>query len=572
MRYVLPLLIFAVLACQPPKPEAKQADSPALPFRPHILWLVAEDLSPIIPPFGDSTVQTPNLSRLAAEGVRYPNLFSVSGVCAPSRAGIATGMYPISIGAHNMRTQYSKAYFEQLGLGVDAYDAVPPPAVRMMSQILREQGYYATNNDKTDYQMRPSPMAWDESGQHAHWRDRASGQNFFSIFNFGITHESQVFGPSGKKNLRYRAGFPDRSRNPGWGEKIDSSEWKLHVPADLEVPVPPYLVDNEPTRNDVRRAYSNIVQMDQQVGYILDQLEQDGLLDSTIIVWYTDHGGPLPRQKRLMYDSGLRVPMIIRFPGAYRAGEMDSTLVSFIDLAPTMFSLAGIQPPDYLQGQAFLGEYQAAQPRQFIHGAADRLDTEYDRIRAVRDNRYKYLRNFNPERGYYLEVKYREQMVAMQELLKGREAGTLTPEQAQWFRESKPEEEVFDTQADPHELRNLADDPAYAAKLAKLRAECERWLNAVGDKGEIPEPDLIRQMWGGTTAPLTTAPAVTLDNNKLSLSNRTEGASMGYQIGAQTGRWTPYTGPVEVDPAQSIRVIAHRLGYTPSEVVHLGGR
>ena len=545
-----------------------QDDPPPSKELPNIIWLVAEDLSPIIPPFGDSTVQTPNLSRLAAEGVRYTNFYSVAGVCAPSRAGIATGMYPSSIGAHNMRTGTS-GHLKTLGLPF--YETVPPSEVKMMSQLLREEGYYCTNNNKNDYQFTAPVTAWDENSNYAHWRNRPEGQPFFAVFNFAITHESQVFGPYRKTNQRFHENFPDRNAQHQWNDSVDSSDWYWNIPEDLEVPIPPYLADTEGTRNDVRRVYSNIVEMDKQVGVILDQLEADGLLDNTIIFWYTDHGGPLPRQKRLLYDSGLKVPLIIRFPDQKRAGEVDDQLLSFIDLAPTVFSLAGIEPPEHLQGQAFLGAYQSKSERNYIHAAADRLDTEYDMIRAVRDKQFKYLHNFKPDRAYYLEVKYRERMVAMQELLRLRDEGKLNEYQMQWFRSDKPEEELFDTWKDPHELHNLADDPAYAEKLTELRKECYRWMASINDKGFIPEKELIYQMWQGQEKPQTAKPECEkLRNGRMRVTCTTPGANIGYQLlekGEEKTSWKVYTEPFFVPVDTPFKVVAHRLGYLPSEVV-----
>jgi arylsulfatase A-like enzyme len=458
-------------------------------------------------------------------------------------------------------------------LGLQIYEVVPPPEVKMMSEYLRAAGYYCTNNDKTDYQFVPTATAWDESSAVAHWQNRKPGQPFFAIFNLNVTHESQVFWPTGMKNLRFRAPFPpdpDNGEPAAWKGRLDSSEWKLLVDEDLDVPVPPYLIDNEPTRHDMRRVYSNIIQMDQQVGFLLDQLEAAGELDNTIVFWYTDHGGPLPRQKRLLYDSGIQVPMIIRFPDKAGAGTVDDQLISFIDLAPTVLSLAELTPPKYFQGQAFLGPHTAKAPRDYIHAAADRFDTEYDMIRAVRDKRYKYLRNFQPEKGYYLPVAYRENMVAMQELLRARDAGTLNEYQDQWFRERKPEEELFDTQYDPHELHNLAGDPTYADQLRELRQECERWMKAIDDKGHIPEGELLESFWPNREQPITSIPFVALVDEKINLSCSTPGASIGYQLiqeGETPTSWTVYTEPFLLPEGTTLRVIADRIGYRKSEVV-----
>ncbi len=546
MRQKIPLLFLALIGCLilPGCSDlAEEEVGPELPERPNILWLVAEDLSPIIPPFGDGTVETPNLSRLADEGVRYSNVFSTSGVCAPSRAAIATGMYQNAIGAHHMRTTNITGYGPN---GLPSYEAVPPPEVRMYSEYFRKAGYYTSNNAKEDYQFRKSVVAWDDSSTDAHWRNREPGQPFFSVFNFGITHESQIW---------------RQAENP------------LLVDEDLEVPIPPYLPDTEIAKRDIRQVYSNIVAMDQQVGEILQQLEDDGLLDSTIIFWYTDHGGPLPRQKRLLYDSGMHLPLIIRFPDGWRAGETDDQLISFVDFKSTAMSLAGIEPPDYVNGRAFLGEFESPEAREYVHGAADRFDTEYDTIRAVRDKRFKYLRNFQTDKGYYLPLSYREQMPIMQELLRLRDEDELTDVQAQWFRESKAEEELFDTSVDPYELNNLAMNPAYEDKLVEMRNELESWMTAIDDQGLMNEADLIESMWPAMIQPVTSPPVITHNNNQVTLTSDTRGASIGYQLlgsGESPGEnWQLYSSPIQLDEGLQIHAIAHRLGFVPSEITSI---
>lgn len=548
------------VACQSPRDSDIEEFSPLDPtleldFRPNILWLVAEDLGPYIPAFGDSTIETPNLDRLAHEGVRYTNVFSPSGVCSPSRAALATGMYPTRIGAHNMQIGNIPAQFRSnpqimafiqkyMPEGLDPYEVVPPPEVKLHAEYLRREGYYTTNNWKEDYQFAAPVTAWDESSQTAHWRNRPEGAPFFSIFNFMVTHESQIW------------------------EKANDSLW---VESDLEVPIPPYLPDTDVVRTDIRRMYSNIKEMDDQVGHLLHQLEEDGLLENTIVVWYTDHGGSLPRQKRLLYDSGLRVPMMIRFPGGQDAGKTDDRLISFIDFKPTLLSISGIEPPAYVDGQAFLGRYKAQESRRYIHAAADRFDEHRDRIRAVRDDRFKYLRNLNTDQGYYLPLSFREQMPTMQELLRLRDAGLLDEAQSQWFRTEKPQEELFDTEADPHELHNLAGDPAYADILAELRAECDRWMAATGDKGAILETELVSQMWPGRVQPVTSPPTIEQEGNTLTLHAETPGASLAYQIhndgDAPGNQWAVYTEPLTIAEGQTLSAIAIRLGYQQSEVV-----
>jgi len=544
-----------------------------LKFKPNIVWIVAEDLSPILPAYGDSAVRTSNIDRLAREGVVYTNVFSPSGVCAPSRCAIATGMYPSSIGGHNMRVQYVKSHMDQIGLIL--YEIVPPPEVKMMSQVLRENGYFCSNNDKQDYQFTPPVTAWDETSLKAHWRHRKEGQPFFSIFNIGVTHEGHVTRPYRKQLMRYHdPEFPESIGNPAnFGELITEKEWTLNIPEDLDVPVPPYLPSTDVALKDVRRVYSNIIELDRQIGIILSQLEEDQLLDSTIVFFYSDHGGPLPRQKRLIYDSGIKVPMVIRYPGQTGAGYFDDQLISFIDLAPTLFSIAGIKIPDYVQGKAFSGIYRSRNERKYIHAAADRLDAQVDMIRAVRDERYKYLLNFYPDRPYYLPIKYREQMTIMQELLRLNEIDSLNSYQSQWFRENKVKEELFDTWEDPYELHNIANDPEYANKLDELRIECSRWMESINDMGKIPEMEILENFWPGREQPVTAAPAYEVIDGELILRSETEGANIGYKVYGYNGsvpeKWEVYIEPMVIRADTRIEAVAHRLGYGPSESIKI---
>ena len=529
----------------------------------NILWLVAEDLSPFyLNAYGDPRAHTPNLDRLAKEGVVYTNNFSVSGVCSPSRATLATGLYPNSFGAQNMRTLNQQPAAREAGI-ID-YQAVPPPEVKMVSEIMRENGYYTTNNAKEDYQFFKSELAWDESSIYAHWRNRPDKKiPFFSIFNFGVCHESGMW--NSRKNF-FDTGdeFPPSRNEKQWWVKYNGTNQKILVPEDLKVKIPPYLPQNKIGENAMKRMYTNIIRMDKGVGRILDQLEEDGLLEKTIIVWYSDHGGPLPRQKRLLYDSGLRVPLIIRYPNKVRAGERDDRLISFVDFAPTLLSMVGFEPPTYMQGQAFEGNFKAKSSRTFIHGHADRFDESVDMIRAVRDKRFKYLKNFNPEKPYYLPLAYRENMEVMQELLRMRDKGELDENQSLWFRETKQVEELFDTENDPHELKNISSDPAYASILNKLRAECERWMGEIDDKGFINEIDLISDFYPNGKAQLTAPPSIEFNNGEVSVSCETPGARIGYRFTSEKAPylgWNHYSTPLIEREGDTLEIITHRLGF-----------
>ena len=537
--------------------------------RPNILWLVTEDMGPYIPPFGDMTVATPNLTRLASEGVIYSNLYSTSGVCSPSRAAIATGMYPTSIGANHMRVN---SYMKETGL--PAYEAVPPSDLKMISELLRAQGYYCTNNYKEDYQFNPPVTAWDESSPYAHWRNREKNQPFYAVFNFTDTHESGLFEPYGFRNIEtrhYHAGDTTYTWKSG---NMTEKETPIHLPKDTKFNIPPYLPDTETVRRDMWKKYNNIAEMDKQLGAVLKQLEEDGLLENTIIFFYGDHGGPMPRQKRLIYDSGLNTPMIIRFPKKINAGKKDNQLISFIDFAPTLLSLIGQEPKDYMQGQAFLGNDQVKKQRKYIHAAADRFDESTDAIRAVRDERFKYIRNYFPEKAYYLPVSYREQIPTMKEMLRLRDEGKLNEIQQQWFRTSKPVEELFDCQADPHELNNLAQNPKYTSKLNELRGEMDRWLNEIKDEPKLPERELINKIWNGSpNQPVTATPVASYTNGKAVLNCETPGASIGYKIKNKNGTWPKswsiYQNPITVTKETQLSVVAHRIGFKSSKPIEI---
>ncbi|CCH52948.1 N-sulphoglucosamine sulphohydrolase [Fibrisoma limi BUZ 3] len=522
-------------------PERRDAGSaPTVP--PNILWISCEDMSPRLGCYGDTTIPTPNIDRLAREGIRFTNAFCTAGVCAPSRNAIITGMYQTSTGGHNMRTQYD-TYPAKTGLPKE-YSVVMAPEVKAFPEFLRAAGYYATNNVKTDYQFEAPPTVWDEVSNKAYWKNRPDNRPFFAVFNNTVTHESQVWQ---RKDLPLRA---DPAR----------------------IKVPPYYPDTKTVRQDMARFYSNIRDMDDWVGDILKQLETDGLLDKTIIFFWSDHGDGLPFVKREIYDRGLRVPLIVRFADGRFAGTTRDELISMIDLAPTVLTLAGLTPPTYMQGRAFLdpqtGRRPATgQPRRYVFGARDRLDSEYDRVRTVHDGRYQYVRNFFPDRPLYMDIAFRKQQPMMAELLQLRDAGKLNPTQMLWFRPNKPAEELYDLTTDPYELTNLAEKPAYAGHLKRLRKEMDKWLTETNDLGKIPEKELVQQMWqGADKPPVTAAPQATRSGDKVALSCSTPGASIAYRIG-DSKSWQVYTKPIDIPRQQYMTAVAMRIGYTRSPEV-----
>jgi uncharacterized sulfatase len=428
--------------------------------RPNILWISCEDTGPQIGCYGDKYALTPNIDRLASEGVRYAHAHTVAGVCAPSRSGIITGMYPSSLGSQYMRCKITL-----------------PDQVKCFPEYLRAAGYYCTNNVKTDYNFDVPPNAWDEVSRRAHWKNRPADKPFFAVFNFETTHESRV-------RLR--------------GSEYDKVTDRLS-PAERRDPakavMPPYYPDTPEARKDWVQYYELITTMDKQAGDLLKELEGAGLLEDTIVFFWGDHGVGLPRAKRWLYQSSTHVPLVIRIPEKYRTkgqgqpGSVDEQLVSFIDLAPTMLNLAGVQLPPHLQGRAFLGPNLSA-PRQYVYGARDRMDETYDGQRMVGDRRYRYLRNFHPHLPYAQYLSYMEQGNVMKELRRLAREGR-TPEAARLFMgETKPVEELYDIQHDKYELRNLADSPQHKAVLERMRRAQEDWSVETRDVGLIPEPEV----------------------------------------------------------------------------------
>jgi N-sulfoglucosamine sulfohydrolase len=311
--------------------------------QPNILWITCEDMSPRIGCYGDPIARTPNIDKLAEQGIRFTQAHSVSGVCAPSRAALITGMYPTSFGAQHMRTLSRTASIDQITdpelLAIPVYEAVPLPEARTYAELFRQAGYYTTNNVKTDYQFQNPITAWDESSNQAHWRNRQhKDQPFFSVFNIMETHESRVW--------------------------MNASKPLLVDPEEIELP--PYYPDSPVIRNDMAIHYSNIMRMDSIVGTILHQLEEDGLKGNTIVFFYSDHGDGLPRMKRWTYDSGIHVPLIVKFPDNRDAGSVSDELVSFVDFPATALSLAGLEIPDYMHGQTFPGRKEGFSPRIHI--------------------------------------------------------------------------------------------------------------------------------------------------------------------------------------------------------------
>ena len=427
------------------------------PSPPNILWIVSEDNSPLLGCYGDEFATTPSIDRLATEGVLYENAFATAPVCAPSRSTLITGVYPPSMGTQHMRSS----------------NAIPE-FIKFFPRYLREAGYYCTNNVKKDYNTVDQEEAWDESSDTATYRNRPEGKPFFAVFNFTTSHESSIHEP------------------------IDRL---MHDPE--KVPIPSYHPRTPEMKHDWAQYYDKVTMMDAQVGKVLQELEEQGLADNTIVFYYSDHGGVLGRSKRYMYESGLHIPLVVRFPKKYQAltsgkpNTRTDRLVTFVDFAPTVLSLAGIPVPEYMQGQAFLGE-QSPSPRDYAYSFRGRMDEVYDMSRSVRDKQFRYTRNYMPHRIYGQYLEYLWRAPSMRSWEAAYQAGELNEVQLA-FWERKPPEELYDVTQDPDNVHNLANDPQYQKELQRLQAANGEWVRDIHDSGFLPEAEMIARAEKGNT-------------------------------------------------------------------------
>ncbi len=426
--------------------------------------------------------------------------------------------------------------------------------MKAFPELLRAGGYYTTNNGKTDYQFGDPFTVWDANAPDADWRGRAEGQPFFAMFNILLTHESYIWPTDRKTDNPLLAAVTQRNRN-------DLAN-KVRVTDPADVIVPPYLPDTPTVREDIATHYDNIAFAERQVADILARLEEDGLLGETIIIVTSDHGDGFPRMKRTVYDSGIKVPMMIRYPDGAMAGTSDDRLVSFVDLAPTILAMADLATPEFVQG----GNFTTGQARDFIFAAADRHDAAPGRTKAVRDARFKYIRNYNPELAVLRPLAFRDALPTMQEIWRLARAGELTDDQRRLVESPRGAEELYDLLADPDEVRNLAGNPAYADTKQRLSAALDQWIERTGDLSAMPEPEMIAAMWPGMVQPVTAAPEFSSNDGRVSISSATLGAGIAFSLdGSDPAAGQIYTGPVSVAAGQVLKAKAVRYGYAASE-------
>jgi len=423
--------------------------------KPNIVWLDAEDLSPDLGCYGNPYVKTPNLDRLAREGALFTNAFVTAPVCSPSRSAIATGMYQTTIGAHHHRSHRNDGY-------------KLPDGIKLFTHYLREAGYFTCNGTalhpdrrgKLDYNF---DMPFEKAFDGTDWSQRKPGQPFFAEIHFNETHRE----------------FTPDPENPIDPDKIE---------------IPPYYPDHPITRLDWSLYLEMVQVLDKKVGKVLQRLEDEGLAENTVVFFTGDHGRPMVRGKQWLYDSGIHIPLIVRWPGKIKPGTVRNDLVSSIDLVPTWLKIAGIELPSYLQGRDLFSPHTSE--RKYIFAARDRCDETDDRIRCVRSKRFKYIRNFYPEKPYLQFNAYKHRQYPVLTLMKVlHKQGKLDDIQERLMAPHRPVEELYDLQNDPYEIHNLAKDPAYQDVLKEMRQALDHWICETGDKGQIPEDPDVATYW-----------------------------------------------------------------------------
>ena len=428
---------------------------------PNILWLVSEDNSPFFGCYGDDFAVTPNFDKMASEGILYTDAFANAPVCAPARSTIITGCYASSMGTLGMRSQYPI-----------------PEFIKFLPEYLKKKGYYCTNCSKEDYNTVKKNKGWDESSRTATYKNCPDSVPFFHVQNIGVSHESCL--------------------HPA---KRIAVENLIHDPAKINLP--PYHPDIPEMRIDWARYYDVITLLDTQIGQFLQQLEDDGLAENTIVFYYGDHGGVLGRSKRYIYESGTRVPLIIRFPDKYKylapskAGSSEDRIVSFVDLLPTMLSLVGIEIPEYIQGNAFLGEQKTDDP-EYVFLFRERMDERIDMVRVVRDEQYRYIRNYMPYRPALQKLDYLWKAESMMAWEKAWKDGKCNEVQSRFFL-PKPSEELYNVKEDPWEVNNLIDNPDYQKIKERMSNSLDQYLVEYHDAGFIPEGERSRKTEGTTS-------------------------------------------------------------------------
>ena len=441
--------------------------------KPNILWIVGENLKLDLGCYGAKNVKTPNLDKLAAEGERYTKVFSTSPVCAPSRSAFFVGMYQTTTDTHNMRSHREDDY--RL-----------PEGVRPITHRLKDQGYFTANlktmngeeigSGKLDLNFVNEGKLYD-GGK---WEELKDNQPFFAQMNT-LECEYDIY-----------------DRNTWRQPRVEWKGEKHHeqIATVKNVTPPPYYPDHPVVRAEWARYLNSVSGMDKTIGKVLQRLKKDGLADNTIVMFFGDNGRIEPRGIHWCYDSGLHVPMIIRWPAGFPApanfsvGAVKDEVVSLIDITPTTLGFAGIKKPFGMHGRVFLGNRVGPQ-RTYAFSARDRVDETVNRVRSVRGKKYHYLRNYYPDRHFTSLNRYKEKCFPIKPLMRElMAAGKLTGPPADLMSPTVSPEQLFDTEADPHEINNLASSakPEHRLALLQMRTALNTWIVETQDQGEFPEP------------------------------------------------------------------------------------
>ena len=496
---------------------------------PNFLWLVCEDQSLFFSMYGDSSANTPNLNQLAKDGIVYQNCYTTSPVCAPSRSSLITGMYPTTLGTQHMRAY--KKVVENNSINshnsLPYYSAKPKKPIRFFTEDLRAKGYYCTNNSKEDYNMITSPLAWDESSQVAHWRNRKEGQSFFSVFNFSVTHESNV-----------------------WKNKTIYSKDELE-----NILIPNFFPENDGIKSDILTNYKNIEKLDEKIGIIIDQLKTDGLYENTIIFFFSDHGGPFPRYKRSIYETGIRVPMVAKWIDDTCRGNTYQ-LVSFVDFAPTILDATNIEREIPFEGISFFKKDH----RKYVYAATDRFDEGTDRRRSIRENDFKLIYNGDTTTPVYNLVSYRQQMKTMQVLNSLQKNQELNTYFSNWFSKHKNCFELYKVTEDYFETNNLIHNPKYEQIYKRLQHHLFTWMED-SDFGNMSESAMLDSMFTSSiTIPKLKMPEIIINDPGFLIESNNLHASIGWR-NKNEKVWNIYQKNDLINPKDDFEVVLFRPGY-----------
>jgi arylsulfatase A-like enzyme len=449
-RLALAGFLLAITACSvdPPAP-------------PNILWIVVEDQSDHYGPYGETLAKTPNVDRLAAEGVKFTRAFVTAPVCSAARSALVTGMYQTSINAHNHRSFRGEIKNEL------------PREVTPVPTLLKQAGYFVTNGrftepgsselgvGKTDYNFSYADDLYDGSD----WAERAPGQPFFAQVQLrgGKFRDQQMLEP--------REGVHSNGIDPA------------------AVTLPPYYPDDPVLRKDWARYLESIEHVDWEVGRLMERLKEEGVAENTVVFFFTDHGVSHARGKQFLYEEGIKIPLVARGPGVGAAGAVRDDLVAHIDIAAASLQLAGVTVPASMEARPLFGP--GAEPRDHVVSARDRCDETVEHMRSVRTERYKYIRNYLPDRPHLQPNRYKDGKAIIKAIRELHAEGKLNPDQERLFTVPRPEEELYYLESDPHELTNLAADAAHQEALEQHRRQLDEWTQATNDRGQSPEPEEV---------------------------------------------------------------------------------